>query len=378
MVLGFAMPSAAYDSFLDAYREGYQRLQAGEFAVAGTAFRAAVDLAVANSEKGPAWTRVGQCLEGQQKWQEAADAYTEATKLPREDKPADQLRQQRHIEDALKRLGEIYARYLKDEAGVRAVHQRRLEFAGDHPRHRADAMKQIAESYLREKDLEHMVEWMTGAMAEPGLSAHDLSGFRHAFGDFYNRMGQHDEAVAQYRANADTADGHPHRRADSLRQLGEILAFRKQDYAAGRDAFQRVLDMPDSRPDQKSLALLRIAETCRREQEFEKAREVYAEVVGMADAHPHHRGEAQFLLAEVLQRHDRDLPAARDAYARVLAMPDARGDHRGNAQLRIAEIWRDEGNAAEAKAAFEKVLAMDGAHPNTVQAAQRELAKLAD
>jgi len=311
----------AYDDFLDAYRDGYEKFQAGDFDQAETAFLAAAKLATVNSHAGPAWVRVAQSREKQEQWTAAADAYERAADLPLEDKPADQLRPHRHIQDALKALDTIYSRHVRNPQRLRDLYARRLAYADTSPRDEADLLKKTAESFLKEDEKEKAIDWLQRAVNTPGLSPADKSGHLHKLGEFFHRFGKNEQAITTYRENVALKGGHPHRVAESIRNIGDII-LRQGDPSGARDWYTRILSVEGIRPDHISQAHAKIADTYRRERDYEKALSEFRKAAAVPELQVRHKGEALYLAAEILGRDMRRVEEAKAAFDAILALPD--------------------------------------------------------
>ncbi|MDP6502792.1 MAG: tetratricopeptide repeat protein, partial [Planctomycetota bacterium] len=210
------------EPFIAAYRAGYQELKAGKHADALRHFTKASDVAEGDHEKGPVYARIGQCHSSFQNWQEAVTAFEQAIQHPIPGKYKNNLRHQRHIEDAFKMLMDIYANRLKDIDKASATLKAMSAYEGVHPSRLADQMKRLAEVCAREKHYDRALKLLNEALAMDGINDDRRSDLLVRIGRIHDRWENHEEALKSYLKAEALPKAPPHRVADAIKHIAEL------------------------------------------------------------------------------------------------------------------------------------------------------------
>ncbi len=350
------------DAFIKAYKAGYDKMKAGRHAEALNEFRVAAGIAKTNHEKGPVYTRIGQCLAAQQKWQEAANAFEQATRLPIPGKYERKLRHQRHVEDAFKSLIEIYSGRLKKTDKAVEVLKTMSAYEGIHPHHLADHMKRLAEGCTHQKQYDRAVKIMHQALAVKGLNDDKRSELLGRLGWIHEYSGKHETALAFYRQASELPEAPPHRVADAIKHMGEIYERRLRQPKEALKYYKRMRDLPGVQPHHKAEARLRMANVHRRLKQFDQALAACREVVDAKASRPNHVSDALKRIGEIQERDLKDPAAGLETYKRILGLPGLHPHHKSEAQLRIAHNLRNQHRYQDALAAYGKVLEIKKGH----------------
>ncbi len=212
------------------------------------------------------------------------------------------------------------------------------------------------------------------------------------------RLGQMDQAEKEYRKITEMEGVSQTWKGRAFEQIGLLYVRQKQPKAA-REAFRQILENVDADVDMAVQAKHRLAEVELEEDQIEAARQLYVEIADTASADPNQRVRAAFALADlalkqgdmaaartyygfineldwrpvhlVLQSqikmgdcfmHEAAHEAARAEYQKVLDHPRTGSLDHSIALYKIAESYEAEGNAAMAKAHYERLIALERGH----------------
>ncbi len=282
----------------------------------------------------------------------------------------------------LELIAEDHARALRSDA-ARAAHEQIARLADAPAYSRARAWLGVAQA---EYDLERFpasraaCERALAAAREAGaLTAAQQAEVRRAaqraLAKAWSAEGRFDDAIALYRAMAESEE------ADKPVRVDARLALANVQYEAGLfpEACAGYLAVWDALSGIEPRRVARRLDTIYRMQVqkadalFEAgdpaaARLEYGRVLGMDQVRPHHQAAARLGMGHAWLAEKKYTEAAAE-YEAVLAMKGALWPDRGRAQRGLAQIAELQGRVADARKAYERLLAMKNVAPADREAA---------
>jgi len=326
------------DEFIKAYKAGYEKLEVKQYDDALKSFQTAAKIAKGNHEKGPVYTRIGECLYGENKWQEAADAFQQAIQCPIPGKHERNLHQQKHIQDAFGFLIEIYSKKLKDIDKAKEVLKAMGKFEGVHPHQVVGHMKRLSEGCLHQKDYDRATKIISEALLIEGMNDDHRGDLICFQARIYEHSGKFELALTEYRKASELPKIHPHRACEATLNTGKILSDRLKKYDEALKWFDKAVKIEKAHSGHHYEALRRsgnIYENIKKQPD--KAREFYSKAGNIPKLHPHNKCDAQWHIAQSYLR-EKNKEKAREELKKLLAMKGLRDNNRKRAENELKKL----------------------------------------